>query len=613
MRYTLLIGFLLITGLAHAWQPIQPRFDRGCAPFTVQMDTSNLNGQAYVIVYQPGDTLTDLTYTFTNPGAYDVQVYTQASTYEVPILVEDAITPDLTVFTCSDHNVQVQLNAPNYDSYELVFAPGDTVVSTPGVNNYTHDYGSAGTYTIRVKGSYTGAADNCPTAVATVTTRGGLIGPTLNQLFPQSNTVLDLQADLATNTDHRLDIGVGTASSLNTLQEVDQENAVAFSFSAASSPFHCASIVAYDICSGEEAPSDTLCTAGLTVSPFVGYNELEWVTDPLPGRTYRIFKNGVLWRAFTSIGTTNTLRDSAVVCNEEYTYEVRILHPGGAQSTSLPVTVTGLSTANIPALSNPTASVEGGAVLLNWAAPSTGQVTAYYIFRAGDSIGEVPGGTLSFTDNTASPADAPVCYRLEYQDNCENISAPTGTVCTIHLSQGEASSNSVVMNWTSYQGDQVLAYELIATTVDGQTYGVYDAGTANSFTIDLGAGAPPQQLNMVVHATLADGSTVVLSNMVSVYFNTLFALPNAFTPDGDGLNDTFTLVGSFIGDSYMEVFNRWGEIIFQNTDVHRAGGWDGTYANQPAPAGIYTYYIRVSDINGVVNERRGRVFLLRER
>jgi gliding motility-associated-like protein len=93
----------------------------------------------------------------------------------------------------------------------------------------------------------------------------------------------------------------------------------------------------------------------------------------------------------------------------------------------------------------------------------------------------------------------------------------------------------------------------------------------------------------------------------------LVNIPNAFTPDGDGINDVFRIVLSAEPlDLELLIFDRWGEQLFSSTDP--AATWDGTYNGTPAQDGVYVYqvtYRKVAD-TGVVSEKlRGHVTLLR--
>jgi gliding motility-associated-like protein len=67
-------------------------------------------------------------------------------------------------------------------------------------------------------------------------------------------------------------------------------------------------------------------------------------------------------------------------------------------------------------------------------------------------------------------------------------------------------------------------------------------------------------------------------------------VPNAFTPNGDGMNDTFKAVsGCQLSFFRMEIFNRWGEFLFSSTDI--SIGWDGIYEGKLCPGDGYVYKI----------------------
>ncbi len=91
----------------------------------------------------------------------------------------------------------------------------------------------------------------------------------------------------------------------------------------------------------------------------------------------------------------------------------------------------------------------------------------------------------------------------------------------------------------------------------------------------------------------------------TVYF------PNAFSPDGDSLNDVFRPVLQNISSFQMYIFNRWGELIFSTYDS--ANGWDGTKNGEPCPEGNYSYTatyglsLRTDDIE----TKRGMLTLIR--
>jgi len=76
-----------------------------------------------------------------------------------------------------------------------------------------------------------------------------------------------------------------------------------------------------------------------------------------------------------------------------------------------------------------------------------------------------------------------------------------------------------------------------------------------------------------------------------LWAGTPFYLPNAFTPNGDGLNDSFgpILRYDYVNRYHMSIYNRWGQVIYETTDINK--GWDGTYKGSPCMLGAYVYRI----------------------
>lgn len=77
----------------------------------------------------------------------------------------------------------------------------------------------------------------------------------------------------------------------------------------------------------------------------------------------------------------------------------------------------------------------------------------------------------------------------------------------------------------------------------------------------------------------------------------LIFVPNAFTPNHDGKNDVFKVQGLNITNVKMEVYNRWGEKIFSESNVDVS--WDGKYQNLDVPEGIYVVIIDVSYVDNI--------------
>lgn len=91
----------------------------------------------------------------------------------------------------------------------------------------------------------------------------------------------------------------------------------------------------------------------------------------------------------------------------------------------------------------------------------------------------------------------------------------------------------------------------------------------------------------------------------------LFYVPNSFTPNGDGINDVFQPVFTGISSYKIEIYNRWGDVIFASEDPHEPwlGNVDG--GEHFAEDGVYLYHIVVSDLLFYPREFQGHITLMR--
>ena len=77
------------------------------------------------------------------------------------------------------------------------------------------------------------------------------------------------------------------------------------------------------------------------------------------------------------------------------------------------------------------------------------------------------------------------------------------------------------------------------------------------------------------------------------------AVPNVFTPNGDGKNDEFRVAYRSLREFHIWVFNRWGKLVYESTDP--AKGWDGTINGRPAAEGAYYYVVRALGTDAAKN------------
>ena len=95
----------------------------------------------------------------------------------------------------------------------------------------------------------------------------------------------------------------------------------------------------------------------------------------------------------------------------------------------------------------------------------------------------------------------------------------------------------------------------------------------------------------------------------TIHISLLPVLPTAFTPNGDGENDVFLIRGGPFDAVEFNIYNNWGQLIFQSFDPEL--GWDGKFNTQDAPLGVYTRTFTVQLAGGRVIVKEGDVTLMR--
>ena len=155
---------------------------------------------------------------------------------------------------------------------------------------------------------------------------------------------------------------------------------------------------------------------------------------------------------------------------------------------------------------------------------------------------------------------------------------------------------SDTINWISVSGEYVA--------------------TGDEYFITIGCFRPDSLVQFAInnsnHITFY-GAYYYLDD-VSVYeceeeTNNILNLPNAFTPNGDGVNDVFRVQGQNIKTLNGKIFNRWGQELFTWSDVN--DGWDGKYNGKDAAEGTYFYVVTVEFVDGEVRNFTGSVLLTR--
>ena len=145
---------------------------------------------------------------------------------------------------------------------------------------------------------------------------------------------------------------------------------------------------------------------------------------------------------------------------------------------------------------------------------------------------------------------------------------------------------------------------------------------AISYVWDFGDGSPTVTSSYPTHTfpnivgyyrvklTAYSDFGCVDSTFRTIYVKDEFSLyaPNAFTPKKE-FNNVFLVKGYNVSNFHLKVFNRWGELIFETTDMTE--GWDGTNNGKDCQNGVYIYQIEARDTQGNDHSKTGHVTLIK--
>lgn len=99
-----------------------------------------------------------------------------------------------------------------------------------------------------------------------------------------------------------------------------------------------------------------------------------------------------------------------------------------------------------------------------------------------------------------------------------------------------------------------------------------------------------------------------VSNVVEVFPSIALYVPGAFTPNGDGINDEFGAYGEALFNFSMQIWNRWGQLVFESSSA--LDRWDGSYKGEKVPGGSYVYRISAKGADGQPALKSGEVLVL---
>lgn len=225
--------------------------------------------------------------------------------------------------------------------------------------------------------------------------------------------------------------------------------------------------------------------------------------------------------------------------------------------------------------------------------------------NGGDIYNWSPASNLSNT-NLANPLAYPTnttSYDVTITDTLCNISQTLTTTVVV---------NPLPVLTTSKSNDVDCSNATSQLNVSGAIqYAWMPSGTLNNAAIQNPIASPSTTTNYIVTGKDINGcsNTDSITVLVTAANSGNYLMPNAFTPNNDGINDCFGIKNwGPVTDLEFSVYNRWGERVFYTTDPNSC--WNGNYKATAQIPGVYSYVINAKNACGII-KRSGIVTLVR--
>jgi gliding motility-associated-like protein len=210
------------------------------------------------------------------------------------------------------------------------------------------------------------------------------------------------------------------------------------------------------------------------------------------------------------------------------------------------------------------------------------------------------GDTTSFTWLTPRHSEEVI---VQVQDDCHTFTVPAvGNVKVIR-----PIANFEIESHTLYENLPITFHN---TTYGGSTYQwEFGDGQRSTLVNPNNTYDVPGTYYITLHAQNEIGCRDSVTKPITILPEFYIYIPNAITPNGDGINDVFAASTINVVDFEIYIFNRWGQQMFHSTD--KRFQWDATYQGEVVEDGVYVYKVHYTSINGDDEKVVGHVVSLR--
>ncbi len=306
-----------------------------------------------------------------------------------------------------------------------------------------------------------------------------------------------------------------------------------------------------------------------------------------------------LWN-FDDGGPTSSLQNPAHTFPTAGTYDVSLIvtNANGCKDTAtVQVDLAGASGVTINP--NQTICLGSSAQLL-----ATGGIAYSWSPPTGLNSSTIANPTATPTTTTTYTVNITTINSVG--DTC--VLSLTTTVYVINPSLFPLSAT--VDDDTLSAGESTIIHAITDTTL---TVSWSPASSLSNPTSFNPVATPPQTTTYTLTVTDTNGCSRTITVTIYVISNKCRTedvfVPNTFTPNNDGQNDVLYVRSSVVQELYFAVYNRWGQMVFETTDITK--GWDGTNKGMLADPAVFAWYLRVKCVNGDELKKKGNTTLIR--
>ena len=229
-----------------------------------------------------------------------------------------------------------------------------------------------------------------------------------------------------------------------------------------------------------------------------------------------------------------------------------------------------------------------------------------------------PGDTVLLSASGGDAYSWTPSASILYPDSNISIAIPTApTQYTVNVSNTLGCSKSLSTNVFFYpkpiahiNGDSFLNYghEVSLEGVTNADIFYWESMDSIYCTSCLATFAKPEETNTYIF-NVEDTNGCKNSDTLTVILDGALYVPNTFTPNGDGVNDFFTIKGKEIKTFNLLIFNRWGQLIFESDSMNYQ--WDGTHHGRQVLIDTYVWKIEYEDNQQKFEKLIGHVNVIR--